>query len=83
MDRILKLPNMKKVQLTRSWVLSPEVFALDQGDAGGYRSLEELQLDLSPKMPNGAWYLGPALQVLPPGYRPPAVNARSALVGLR
>lgn len=55
-NRILKLPKIKRVQLTGSWVLSPEVFALDDGDTGGYGSLEELQLNLSAMMPDGKSY---------------------------
>ncbi|KAI5866005.1 hypothetical protein GGS23DRAFT_364140 [Durotheca rogersii] len=57
-NRVLRLPSIRKVKLTGTWILSPEVFAVDDddGDESPFRALEDLELGVSAMTPAGGWY---------------------------
>ncbi|XXH04457.1 hypothetical protein Hte_010873 [Hypoxylon texense] len=55
LNRVLKLPNLKELDLRGAFTISPEIFNLDEGNAIS-NSLQNLRLDLSKMTPAGGWY---------------------------
>ncbi|KAI1770416.1 hypothetical protein F4818DRAFT_261551 [Hypoxylon cercidicola] len=55
LNRILKLPNLKELDLCGAFTLSPEIFNLDESDVVS-KSVRSIRLDLSKLTPAGEWY---------------------------
>ncbi|KAI4861614.1 hypothetical protein F4820DRAFT_433098 [Hypoxylon rubiginosum] len=56
LNQILKLPNLKELDLRGAFTLSPEIFNINEGDDVVSNSLQNIRLDLSRMTPAGEWY---------------------------
>ncbi|KAI6089462.1 hypothetical protein F4821DRAFT_275906 [Hypoxylon rubiginosum] len=55
-NRVSKLPKLRRLTVWGSTALSPTVFNIDGEDSNAWRYLKFLQLDVSKTTPGGSWY---------------------------